>query len=108
MKILLSLSAAASLFCYHPAAAVPKGSGGQTCESVSTARKDGKDDQGSKVNCLWDTCTFTECSTTGGQIGNCVRKTEYSNPRDCKAAARTGVLGGTSVLKNGAKIQLQQ
>jgi hypothetical protein len=83
-----------------PATAAPKtSSNGTACETTGTARKDGKDDQGNKVNCLWDTCTFLECGTSGGQISNCVRKTEYSNPSDCHAAAKT--------LK-GPKLRLQK
>lgn len=69
-----------------PALAAPKTSStGKTCESTGTATKDGKDQDGNTVSCTRDTCTFTECSTSGGQISNCVRKTEYSNPRNCTA-----------------------
>jgi hypothetical protein len=73
--------------------AKPRRSDGGACDSTGTARKTGKDDQGNKLDCLWDTCTFTECGTSGGQISNCVQKTEYSNARDCKAATRTGTKG---------------
>ena len=71
------------------ASAKPKRADGGTCESVGTARKDGKDQDGNTVNCKWDTCTYTKCDTSGGKIGKCSKVTEYSNPRDCKAAAGT-------------------
>jgi hypothetical protein len=67
--------------------AKPRRSDGGACDSTGTGRKQGKDDQGNKVDCMWDTCTFTQCDTSGGSISNCVQKTEYSNPRDCKPAA---------------------
>jgi len=68
------------------ALAVPKTSStGESCKTTGTARKDGKDDQGNKVNCLWDTCTFYGCVTIDDQI-RCGNKTEYSNARDCRAA----------------------
>ena len=88
--------------------AKPRRSDGGSCDSTGTARKNGKDDQGNALDCLWDTCTFTECGTSGGQISNCVQKTEYSNARDCKAAARGGIKG-TKIpgLKNGAKLLKQ-
>jgi hypothetical protein len=73
--------------------AKPKRADGGACDSTGSARKTGTDDQGNKVDCLWDTCTFTECGTSGGEISGCVKKTEYSNARDCKAAARTGPKG---------------
>ena len=75
------------------ASAKPRRSDGGSCDSTGTGRKTGTDDQGNKLDCLWDTCTFTQCSTSGGSISNCVQKTEYSNARDCKAAARTGPKG---------------
>jgi hypothetical protein len=87
--------------------AKPKRSDGGACDSTGTARREGKDDQGNKLDCLWDTCTFTQCDTSGGQISNCVQKTEYSNARDCKAA-RAGIKG-TKIpgLKNGSKLLKQ-
>jgi hypothetical protein len=91
-----------------PAGAAPKSSTGKTCESTGTERRDGKDDQGNKVNCLFDTCTYSECSTSGGQISNCVRKTEYSNARDCKAAARTGMGAKLPTLRNGTMLRTAQ
>jgi hypothetical protein len=106
-RVLLLCAALAALPATD-AFAVPKASGGQTCESTGTARKDGKDDQGHKVNCLWDTCTYTECSTSGGQISNCVRKTEYSNPSDCHAALSTGVKNKLPMLKNGGTMKKLQ
>lgn len=72
------------------ASAAPKRADGGQCDSVGTARKDGKDQSGNTVNCLWDTCTYTQCDTSGGTVSNCVKKTEYSNARDCKAAAARG------------------
>lgn len=88
--------------------AVAKSSGGVTCESTGTERRDGKDQDGNKVNCLFDSCTFTECSTSGGTISNCVRKTEYSNARDCKAAAKTNLGGKIKLPKNGVLMQNKQ
>lgn len=76
-------------------AAPKQSSTGVACNSTGTARKDGKDQDGNKVNCLFDSCTYTECSTSGGAITNCVKKTEYSNARDCKAALTTH--GGLSL-----------
>lgn len=73
--------------------AKPKRSDGGACDTTGTARKTGKDDQGNSLDCLWDTCTFTQCDTNGGTISNCVQKTEYSNARDCKAAAKSGIKG---------------
>lgn len=66
-------------------AAPKKGPGGETCTRTGTERKDGKDQDGNTVNCLWDTCTY--CSTSGGKIDCSVLKTSYSNPRDCKAVS---------------------
>ena len=88
--------------------AKPKRSNGGTCDSTGTQRKTGTDDQGNKLDCLWDTCTFTECNTSGGQISGCVQKTEFSNARDCKAAARTGIKGPKiKGLNNGTKVLRQ-
>ena len=86
----------------------PKRSDGGSCDSVGTARKTGTDEQGNKLDCLWDTCTFTQCNTSGGQISGCVQKTEYSNARDCKAAAKPGIKG-TKVpgLSNGTRLLKQ-
>ena len=83
--------------------AVPKRSNGGQCDTTGTQRKTGTDDQGNKLDCLWDTCTFTECGTSGGEISSCVKKTEFSNARDCKAAAaRPGIKGTKNPgLKNG-------
>lgn len=108
MRLVLSaLAVILILSAPDVADAKPKRSNGMECDSTGTARKDGKDQDGNTVNCLWDTCTFSECSTSGGQISNCVQKTEYSNARDCKAAARTGVK--KNILKNpGQKLQMSQ
>lgn len=91
-----------------PAGAVKKSSGGITCSSTGTERRDGKDQDGNKVNCLFDFCTYTQCSTSGGKIGNCVRKTEYSNARDCKAAARTGPGARVPNLRNAPPMKRMQ
>lgn len=84
------------------ASAKPVRSNGQACDSTGTGRKTGTDEQGNKLDCLWDTCTFSECSTNG-TISNCVQKTEYSNARDCKAAAKgvkgTGVMSVPDTIK---------
>ncbi len=87
--------------------AKPRRSDGGACDTTGTARKTGADQQGNKLDCLWDTCTFTECSTSGGQISNCVQKTEYSNARDCKAARPA--IKGTRLpgLNNGADLLKQ-
>jgi hypothetical protein len=96
------------LACASLADAQPRRSNGGACDTTGTARRVGKDDQGNKLDCLWDTCTYSECGTSGGQIGNCVQKTEYSNARDCKAAARTGGKGAKLPgLKNGANLLKQ-
>ncbi len=89
--------------------AKPKRSNGGTCNSTGTQRKTGTDDQGNKLDCLWDTCTFTECGTSGGEISGCVKKTEFSNARDCKAAAARPGIKGTKVpgLKNGGVLKKQ-
>ena len=87
--------------------AEPRRSNGAACDSTGTARKDGKDQNGNKMNCQWDTCTYTECSTGSGSISNCVKKTEYSNPTDCHAASAT-THGNQSVMpRNGGLMQLQ-
>lgn len=80
-----------------PAYAAPRQSStGEACNSTGTARKDGKDAAtGEKLNCLWDTCTY--CGTTGGQIDCSILKTEYSNGRDCKAAA--SIRGNQSIIR---------
>jgi hypothetical protein len=86
--------------------AKPRRSDGGACDSTGTARREGKDDQGNKLDCLWDTCTYNACDGSGTHI-TCVTKTEYSNARDCKAA-RAGIKG-TKIpgLKNGAKLLKQ-
>ncbi len=86
---LLAIAAVLALFAM-PTNAAPKKSGtGETCTSSGTERRDGKDAAtGEKFNCLFDYCTY--CSTSGGQIDCTKMVTEYTNGRDCKAAARTG------------------
>jgi hypothetical protein len=87
--------------------AAPKRPDGGACDSTGTARKTGKDQQGNKLDCLWDTCTYTQCDTSGGTISGCVQKTDYSNARDCKAAAvRPGIRG--TKAPGGVKGVLQQ
>ena len=66
-------------------AAPKKSSTGAACTSSGTARKDGKDQDGNTVNCLWDTCTY--CAGPQGELDCSVMKTEYSNARDCRAAS---------------------
>ena len=78
------------------AMAEAKSSGGVTCNSSGTARKDGKDQNGNKMNCKWDTCTF--CGTTSGVIDCTKQVTEYSNPTDCHAAAKIQRPGGVTIL----------
>jgi hypothetical protein len=87
--------------------AAPKTSStGVACNSTGTARKDGKDQDGNKVNCQWDTCTY--CGTTSGVIDCSKQLTEYSNPTDCHAAASIfGGNGHQSVFSNG-NLGLQQ
>lgn len=88
-----------------PAFAAPKsGPGGESCIETGTERRDGKDQDGNKVNCLWDFCKY--CDQSGGTINCSVQKTSYSNARDCKAAmARPGsgtmAPGGGSVFDPG-------
>jgi hypothetical protein len=60
------------------------GPNGEACVSEGTQRRDGKDQDGNTVNCLWDTCTY--CDQSGGQINCSIQKTSFSNPRDCRAA----------------------
>jgi hypothetical protein len=71
-------------------AAPKKSSTGAACTSTGTARKDGKDEAGNTLNCLWDTCTY--CAGPQGELDCSVMKTEYSNARDCHAASvRPGI-----------------
>jgi hypothetical protein len=80
--------------------AKPKTSaGGYTCISTGTARKVGTDQDGHKLDCLWDTCTY--CAV--GSTINCSKlTTEYSNARDCHPA-RMGAAGGAGItaIPNG-------
>lgn len=82
------------------ALAEPKTSaGGNTCISTGTARKVGTDQDGNKLDCLWDTCTY--CSV--GTSINCTKlTTEYSNARDCHPARMGSAAGaGISAIPNG-------
>lgn len=74
-----------AVFAVDAGAAPKKSSTGAACTSTGTARKDGKDDQGNTLNCLWDTCTY--CAGPNGELDCSVMKTEYSNARDCRAAS---------------------
>lgn len=98
--VVLSLSTTSDVY------AAAKSSGGIACNSTGTARKDGKDQDGNKMNCQWDTCTY--CGTTQGVIDCSKQITEYSNPTDCHAAAAIfGGNGHQSVFSNG-NLGLQQ
>ena len=81
--------------------AKPKTSaGGQACISSGTARKVGTDQDGNKLDCLWDTCTY--CSV--GSSINCSKlTTEYSNARDCHSvrASSAAAGAGISAIPNG-------
>jgi hypothetical protein len=71
---------------------------GVSCNSTGTARKDGKDQDGNKMNCSWDTCTY--CGTTSGTIDCSKQITEYSNPTDCHSVASTVRPNGGGVLNH--------
>jgi hypothetical protein len=74
-----------------PASAAPKtGSGGQTCDESESNVK--HDIGGKHYTC--DKCVYSVCSTSGGTLNNCVRKTEWSN---CVAAAGGGGGGAGKV-----------
>lgn len=79
------LAAAALVLFAGDAPAAPKTSaGGVPCITSGTARKVGQDQDGNKLDCLWDTCTY--CAV--GNSINCSKlTTEYSNARDCHAVA---------------------
>jgi predicted lipoprotein with Yx(FWY)xxD motif len=49
-----------------------------------TARKDGKDQDGNTVNCLWTVCKEAVCDGSGDTIGDCRTETSYKDPRDCR------------------------
>lgn len=55
--------------------------------SCKEERRDGKDQDGNKLNCLFDACTQLKCDVKGKTISNCRSETTYTNARDCKAAA---------------------
>lgn len=74
-------------------AAPKKSSTGESCTSSGEKRSKGKDAAtGEVLDCLFDYCTY--CGTKNGTIDCSILKTELSNARDCKPAARTGA-GGT-------------
>ena len=79
-----------------PAISAPKQSStGETCTSSGEKRRIGKDAAtGEKLDCLFDYCTY--CGTKGGAIDCSILKTEYSNARDCKAAASAGGAGAVT------------
>lgn len=88
-------------------AAPRQSSTGVACNSTGSVRKDGKDQAtGEKLNCKWDTCTY--CGTTNGTIDCSKQITEYSNPTDCKAAARTGPGHNLSIFQNNLQLQMNQ
>jgi len=69
------------------ASAVPVSRDGTKCEKNSTARKDATQD-GKKINCLFDTCSYPKCEEKDGKIDltSCKTVTEHTNARDCKPA----------------------
>ena len=75
----------AAVFVADAQAAPKKSSTGAACTSTGTERRDGKDEAGNKVNCLFDSCKF--CAGPQGELDCSVMKTEYTNPRDCRAAS---------------------
>lgn len=77
-----------------PAGAEPKtnNKGTTACNSTGTGRKDGKDQDGNVMNCLWETCTY--CGTVKGVIDCSVQATDYSNPTDCHPVAGITKPGG--------------
>jgi hypothetical protein len=96
-KIISATLLIAALFAILPAldrtdvafAQQKRGPNGEKCDSFGTERRNGKDQDGNTVNCLFDSCSFLECQTSGSTISGCVRKTVYSNARDCRAARKT-------------------
>ncbi|MHA1547029.1 MAG: hypothetical protein ACTSUY_11510 [Alphaproteobacteria bacterium] len=79
---------------FDASAAPVKRRDGQACASTGTARKDATQD-GKKINCLFDTCTYTKCKETDGKIDTtkCSTVTEHSNARDCKPVKSTPISG---------------
>jgi len=73
-----------------PAAAEPKGSGGQTCDESAT----GVSHKINGKNYTCDKCVYSQCDTSGGSISNCKRVTEYTN---CVAAAGSSGVGPARV-----------
>jgi hypothetical protein len=111
MKLSLSLTLLGALLIFVSASesdAKPKRSDGGACDTTGTARREGKDDQGNKLDCLWDTCTFSKCDTSGDSINGCKQVTEYSNARDCKAAAKSGIKGTRAPSKVKGVLQQVQ
>lgn len=70
-----------------PTVGAPKQTGpnGESCIKTGTERRDGEDQDGNKLNCLWDYCKY--CDESGGRINCSIQKTSYSNPRDCHPVA---------------------
>ena len=85
-------------------AAAKVSSTGVACNTTGTARKDGKDQDGNKMNCQWDTCTY--CGTTTGKIDCSKQITEYSNPTDCHPVA--SISHGNGLSKFNGNLNLQQ
>ena len=73
-----------------PAAAEPKGSGGQTCDESAT----GVSHKINGKNYTCDKCVYSQCDSSGGSISNCKRVTEYTN---CVAAAGSSGVGPARV-----------
>jgi hypothetical protein len=62
-----------------------QGPKGQSCKSSGITTVNGVQD-GKKVKCTADYCTYDECETSGPNIGKCSTKTHYVNVRDCHPA----------------------
>ena len=65
-----------------PVAFATEAAGEPDCSK--TERRDGKDQDGNTVNCLWTVCEELECSASGDKISDCKKKTSYKDPRDCR------------------------
>jgi hypothetical protein len=63
-------------------AAPTTNSKGQNCSKTGTERRVGKDQDGNKLDCLFDSCTT--CKSVDGKIDCSTQSTEYTNARDCK------------------------
>jgi len=61
---------------------------GQKCIKTGTERRVGTDQDGNKLDCLFDSCTT--CKSVEGKIDCNSLSTEYTNARDCKPVADAG------------------